>query len=146
MWGRHVERTARLELSNGVILDTTAHSCKSLIDRPIVVDVKGTVFQAVVTAFNAASGQNVPTLGGMGTCAVGVKRGTANSVQLSGQMSLRKALDAAVGQVSGVVWLAVEGTDGTCGVGLYSGDALRMSRPDASGEDAFCMMQVGKVP
>jgi hypothetical protein len=140
---RHLERNARLELSDNAIVDKTAQTCRSLLNRPIVVDAHGTVFRVAVSAFNAASGQDVPS-GAMGSCAVGVAGGN-DAVRLSGRMSLRRALDFAVAQVRGVVWLAVEGADGTCGVGLYSRDALRMHRPEVTSEDAFCMMQIGKV-
>jgi hypothetical protein len=125
-------------------VDTTARACAALLRRPVVVDIDDTVFLSTVAVFSSATGQKIPR-GSVGTCAIGVARGH-DAVRLRGRFSLREALDSAVRQAEGVVWLAVEGADGTCGIGLYARDGLRMHRPEAANDDAFCMMQVGKVP
>jgi hypothetical protein len=143
MLRRHVGRDARFALTGNVIVDATARSCRALLTRSAVVDARGTVFQAAVAAFNAATRKNIP-VGAVGTCAIGVARGD-DAVRLKGRMSLRAALQSAVGQVAGVVWLAVEGVDGRCGVGLLSRDEFRMKHPQP-GDDTFCTIQIATVP
>ena len=101
---------------------------------------------AAVAIFNAGSGQNVPN-GVVGTCSIGVAAGTSETVSVSTRGTVRQVLEAAVSQAAGVVWLAVEGVEGTCALGLYARDELRRhSEPDAAGDRPFCAVQIGKVP
>jgi len=110
------------------------------------MNFSGHVFQAAVAAFNAGSGQDIPA-GAVGTCAVGVTKGSTDQVHVSKATTVREALDEAVAQVSGIVWLAVEGTDGTCGLGLYGRDTPPANAPAMpTGDERFCLVQIAKIP
>ena len=138
---RHVDGSGRFQVRGSVLIDTTATACRRFLNRPVAVKASGHVFGAAVAIYNAGSGQNVPN-GVVGTCAVGVATGTGDvSVSIKGPV--RQVLEAAVSQVGGVVWLAVESVEGTCALGLYSRDELR--QPDAAGDRPFCAVQIGKV-
>ncbi len=140
---RHVDGSGRFTVRGNVLSDTTATGCRAFLNPPVAVTASGHVFGAAVTIFNAGSRQHIPN-GIVGTCAIGVAAGTPETVRVSIQGSVRQALDAAVSQAAGVVWLAVEDVDGACALGVYSRDELR--RAAGSGNGPFCAVQIGKVP
>lgn len=142
---RHVDSSGRFQVRGNVLIDTTATACRAFLNRRVAVTVSGHVFGVAVRIFSAGSRQNIPT-GVVGTCAIGVATGTRETVSVSMKNSVGQALEAAVSQAAGVVWLAVEDVDGTCALGLYSRDEIRRHRPfAASGDGPFCAVQIGKV-
>ena len=145
MLSRHLERSPRFAINDRVLSDAAARSCETFLNRRVSVDFTGHVFLAAVAVFNAATGLNVPA-GAVGTCALGVAKGSSDQVHVFKAATVKEALNETVGQVSGVVWLAVEGTDGTCGVGLYGRDTPPTGAPPMTiGDDRFCLLQIAKV-
>jgi hypothetical protein len=143
---RHADGSGRFTVRGNVLRDTTATACQAFLSRPAAVTVSGHVFGAAVAIFNAGSGQHIPN-GIVGTCAIGVAAGTRETVSGSMTGSVQEALEMAVSQVAGVVWLAVEDVDGACALGVYSRDELRRAAQPAGAEESpFCAVQIGKVP
>jgi hypothetical protein len=144
MLQRHAERNPRFRVEGAVLIDRNALACSRFLGNQATVKTAGGIFQAAVQIFNAGSGQNVP-VGVVGTCALAAAA-DPNAVRVDRSGSVRELLDSAIGQVKGIVWLAVEGTDGTCGVGLYGREAPRPAGlGDSTSDERFCVIQIGKV-
>jgi hypothetical protein len=144
--GRHVDGSRRFVVQGSLLVDSTATGCRAFVSRRVAVTVSGHVFGAAVAIFNAGSRQNIPK-GIVGTCAIGVAKGTRETVSASMRGSVRQALEMAVSQAAGVVWLAVEDVDGRCALGMYARDELRRAaQPAGADEGPFCAVQIGRVP